>query len=130
MGDDLKFIDFHQLQIENKKHVKDIDERNKKLLALKLNAGKTVQTLNGLKKKLQDAIREQDMIHSEMKIKRSNQLKTIESIKKTKEEIEKGLFIKKKQNALKAFMKDMPDPHKFVEQKIKAEKLQKMSMNI
>ena len=42
MGDDLKFIDFHQLQIENKKHVKDIDERNKKLLALKLNAGKTV----------------------------------------------------------------------------------------
>ena len=26
MGDDLKFIDFHQLQIENKKHVKDIDE--------------------------------------------------------------------------------------------------------
>ena len=42
MGDDLKFIDFHQLQIENKKHVKDIDERNKKLLALKFNAGKTV----------------------------------------------------------------------------------------
>lgn len=35
MGDDLKFIDFHQLQIENKKHVKDIDERNKKLVALK-----------------------------------------------------------------------------------------------
>jgi hypothetical protein len=52
MGDELKFIDFHQLQIENKKHVKDIDERNKKLLALKLNSGKTVQTLNGLKKKL------------------------------------------------------------------------------
>jgi len=52
MGDDLKFIDFHQLQIENKKHVKDIEERNKKLLSLKLNSGKTVQTLNGLKKKL------------------------------------------------------------------------------
>jgi hypothetical protein len=29
MGDDLKFIDFHQLQIENKKFVKDIDEKNK-----------------------------------------------------------------------------------------------------
>jgi hypothetical protein len=42
MGDDLKFIDFHQLQIENKKHVKDIDERNKKLLSMKLNSGKTV----------------------------------------------------------------------------------------
>jgi len=58
MGDDLKFIDFHQLQIENKKHVKDIDERNKRLLGLKLNSGKTVQTLNVLKKKLQDVDRE------------------------------------------------------------------------
>ena len=35
MGDDLKFIDFYQLQIENKKYVKEIDEKNKKLLALK-----------------------------------------------------------------------------------------------
>lgn len=69
MGDDLKFIDFHQLQIENKKHVKDIDERNKKLIALKHNSGKTVQTLNGLKKKLNDANRDYDMIQSDMKIK-------------------------------------------------------------
>lgn len=52
MGDDLKFIDFHQLQIENKKHVKDIDERNTKLLDLKLTTGKVVQKLNELKKKL------------------------------------------------------------------------------
>ena len=96
MGDDLKFIDFHQLQIENKKHVKDIDERNKRLLALKLNAGKTVQTLNGLKKKLQDAIREQDMISSEMKIKSANQKKTIESIKKTKDEISVAHYNNKK----------------------------------
>ena len=37
MGDDLKFIDFHQLQIENKKHVKDIEERNNKLMSLKFD---------------------------------------------------------------------------------------------
>jgi hypothetical protein len=42
MGDDLKFIDFHQLQIENKKFVKDIDDRNKTLLKLKLESGTTV----------------------------------------------------------------------------------------
>ena len=36
MGEDLKFIDFHQLQIENKKHVKDIDDSNNKLLILKV----------------------------------------------------------------------------------------------
>jgi chromosome segregation ATPase len=66
MGDDLKFIDFHQLQIENKKHVKDIDERNKKLLALKMTTGllhlysnfigKTLQSLNDLKVKLEKAM--------------------------------------------------------------------------
>ena len=96
MGDDLKFIDFHQLQIENKKHVKDIDERNKKLLALKLNSGKTVQTLNGLKKKLQDAMRIQDMNTSEMKIKMQNQIKTKKSIEKTKREIQFVDFNNKK----------------------------------
>lgn len=52
MGDDLKFIDFHQLQIENKKHVKDIDERNKKLVQLKHTKGKTESTLNKLKSDL------------------------------------------------------------------------------
>ena len=40
MGDDLKFIDFHQLQIENKVYVKEIDEKNKKLLMLKIATGK------------------------------------------------------------------------------------------
>jgi len=52
MGEDLKFIDFHQLQIENKKHVKDIDDRNNKLLLLKVSAANTVQSLNDLKIKL------------------------------------------------------------------------------
>lgn len=42
MGDDLKFIDFHQLQIENKKYVNDINDRNKKLMSLKMTTGKTV----------------------------------------------------------------------------------------
>lgn len=58
MGDDLKFIDFHQLQIENKKHVKDIDERNKKLVALKQTKGKTDQTLSSLWNKLETAEKE------------------------------------------------------------------------
>ncbi len=58
MGDDLKFIDFHQLQIENKKHVKDIDERNKKLVALKQTKGKTDQTLSKLWRNLEQAEKE------------------------------------------------------------------------
>ncbi len=89
MGDDLKFIDFHQLQIENKKHVRDIDERNKKLLALKLSSGKTVQTLNNLKKKLHDAIAEQTLIQSEIKVKHLKQLRTKEDIEKSEKTLEK-----------------------------------------
>ena len=38
-GDELKFIDFHQLQIENKKYLKDLEDKNTKLLELKLQVG-------------------------------------------------------------------------------------------
>merc|ERR1711990_307543 len=57
MGEELKFIDFHQLQIENKKHVKDIDDRNNKLIILKVSAASPVQSLNELKKDLSIAER-------------------------------------------------------------------------
>ena len=92
MGDDLKFIDFHQLQIENKKHVKDIDERNKKLLQLKLNSGKTVQTLNSLKKKLQEAIKMQEMIARDMQMKKIKYDRTKEDIGKARVEIGKAKY--------------------------------------
>jgi len=56
MGDDLKFIDFHSLQIENKQNVKNIDEKNKKLLKEKASAAETTSELqtrrNELKEKM------------------------------------------------------------------------------
>jgi Domain of unknown function (DUF4201) len=117
MGDDLKFIDFHQLQIENKKHVKDIDERNKKLLSLKLNSGKTVQTLNSLKKKLQDAMRMQESIKRDTENKKNKYERTKEDIGKARSEINKAKFLKKQQLALQLQITNMPDPLKFVDQK-------------
>ena len=117
MGDDLKFIDFHQLQIENKKHVKDIDERNKKLLALKLNSGKTVQTLNNLKKKLKNSEKEQESVSKDMIMKRSKYDRTKEDIKKAREEIDAAKDLMKRQKNLQLMIKDMPDPLKFVDQK-------------
>lgn len=117
MGDDLKFIDFHQLQIENKKHVKDIDERNKKLLALKLNSGKTVQTLNSLKKKLQDAIRLQEMIAKDMQVKKQKFERNKEDITRAKKEIEKIIMNNRTQAGMQQEMADMPDPLMYVKQK-------------
>jgi hypothetical protein len=55
MGEELKFIDFHQLQIENKKHVKDIDDRNNKLLILKVSSANSVGHLQELKDQLAEA---------------------------------------------------------------------------
>ena len=64
-NDDLQFIDFHQLQIENKKLVRDIDDRNKQLLSLKVTSGKSTQrltqikdTLNKEEKKLKEFVQE------------------------------------------------------------------------
>lgn len=69
MGEDLKFIDFHQLQIENKKHVKDIDDRNNKLLILKVSAANTVLSLNELKNKLLEAEHEEQEIEKDLQLK-------------------------------------------------------------
>ena len=88
MGEDLKFIDFHQLQIENKKHVKDIDDRNKKLLQLKLDSGKIVQGLNELKKKLTEATKTQEELARKLADYNQSLLKKREDVQKTKNRTE------------------------------------------
>ena len=45
MGDDLKFIDFHQMQIQNKKHIDDIEDRNDRLLKFKNSSANVSHTL-------------------------------------------------------------------------------------
>ncbi len=67
MGDVLHFIEFHQLQIENKQDIAKIEERNKELLKLKTTTGSTVQALNSLKKKLGKLIAESDWTQGEIK---------------------------------------------------------------
>jgi Domain of unknown function (DUF4201) len=48
-GDVLHYIDFHQLQIENKQLAAKVEERNDELLKLKVTTGRTLQILNQLK---------------------------------------------------------------------------------
>jgi hypothetical protein len=43
VGDVLHYIDFHQLQIENKQYLAKIEEKNAELTRLKLTTGRTVQ---------------------------------------------------------------------------------------
>ena len=56
-NNELQFIDFHQLQIENKKYVKEVDEKNKLLLKLKMTIGKITQDKNNYKNRLSNELR-------------------------------------------------------------------------
>ncbi len=71
MGDVLHYIDFHQLQIENKQYIAKIDERNQELLKLKMTTGRTVQVLNSLKKTLTGVIQESEFLRSEISARKS-----------------------------------------------------------
>ncbi|KAM3131638.1 hypothetical protein pb186bvf_016302 [Paramecium bursaria] len=82
MGDDLKFIDFHQLQIENKKYVKLIDEKNKKLLSLKIATGKISAILIDERNRLQNEIEQCNKLIDEIEDKNKKIAKTKEQIKK------------------------------------------------
>ena len=65
-SDDLQFIDFHQLQIENKKLVRDIDERNKELITLKLTSGRCTLRLTNVKTTLQKEEKELEQLKHEI----------------------------------------------------------------
>ena len=62
---ELKFIDFYQLQIENKKYMKEVDEKNKMLLKLKMTIGKISQDKNKYKKDLDEKINKLNKIDQE-----------------------------------------------------------------
>jgi len=76
MGDVLHYIDFHQLQIENKQYISRIEERNEELLRLKMTTGKTVQTLNSLKQRLHALLSESESLQKEIAA-RTEQLRKV-----------------------------------------------------
>ena len=84
-GDVLKFIYFHQLEIENQKHMKEIDEENKTLLRLKNESGSINDMLKKMKDELANA--ENDLRSKKEEIK--SRLKNIESAKKEEEDAER-----------------------------------------
>jgi len=128
-GDDLKFIDFHQLQIENKKSIREIEQRNSQLMQYKLNATRVMQTLQSLKTQLHDASREEKFNADEMKSMEQKKIKNEKTIGDTQKEISKLLADTRMRREEQQEQTDMPDPFKFVEQKIKAAELEKVRSN-
>lgn len=66
-GDVLHYIDFHQLQIENKQFAAKIEEKNGELLALKSTTANTVLMLTNLKQQLSAATKEVTSLKTQIK---------------------------------------------------------------
>jgi hypothetical protein len=67
VGDVLHYIDFHQLQIENKQYLARIEEKNAELLRLKLTTGNTVQALNTLKSRLSELSKQASSLRGDIR---------------------------------------------------------------
>ena len=117
IGDVLHYIDFHQLQIENKQYVAKIEERNEELLAVKMSTGKTLHVLNELKQRLNDKLAECQRFKNELVEKRAQTNKLKQENKRVAVEVrvEKRLRNKLRQQMEEA--SDQPNIEDYIIQK-------------
>jgi len=129
MGDVLHYIDFHQLQIENKQYVAKIEERNDELLKLKMTTGNTVQVLNNLKRKLNNLISESEWLKNEIKTRTELCGKIKEDNKRVQDEIVKASRSNKTLSTQNEAAQDMPEVLDYVKQKAEMYELQQAVKN-
>jgi hypothetical protein len=117
MGDVLHYIDFHQLQIENKQYMAKIEERNDELLKLKMTTGNTVQVLNNRKRMLNNLISESEWLKNEIKTRTELCAKIKEEGRKVQEEIDKASRANQGLQTAEEAGQDMPQVLDYVSQK-------------
>jgi chromosome segregation ATPase len=117
VGDVLHYIDFHQLQIENKQYVATIEERNDELLQVKLLTGKTIQVLNEFKKRLSEKLEEETWLKNEVSSKRA----LLSKLFKEEERVDKELRVERRsRNRLRQQIEEaaaMPNIEDYIQQK-------------
>jgi hypothetical protein len=87
IGDVLHYIDFHQLQIENKQYVAKIEDRNDELLTVKLSTGKTLQALNELKRVLNEKMAESEWLRQQVEEKQAQKAKLMTENKRVGKDV-------------------------------------------
>ena len=124
VGDVLHYIDFHQLQIENKQYVAKIEERNDELLSVKLLTGKTIQVLNDYKRRLSEKLDEEAWLKSEVSGKRT----LLSKLDREEDRVDKELRVEQRQkNRLRQQIEEassMPDIEDYIGQKKEMYELQ------
>lgn len=118
-SDSLHYIDFHQLQIENKQFLSKIEERNQELLSMKLTTGKTIVSLNDHKKQLLEEVGEFQALNNEVVEKKNLLERSIDECRKVHAFIKVS---KRKSNKLRQEVEDsaameMPNIEDYVTQK-------------
>jgi hypothetical protein len=111
-GDDLQYIDFHQLQIENQCFVVKIEDATQELLELKRRSGRTTKMLNNMKSKLSNLAAEAKLLEDEINERKAMLTKTEQDIQKVVEEKESA---RKEHKKLKVQCRQGPDMPKVVD---------------
>lgn len=129
IGDVLHYIDFHQLQIENKQYIAKIEERNEELLSVKLSTGKTLRVLNELKHRLNEKVNESEWLKNEITNKKTllNKLKLEAGKVKKEVHVEKRTSNKLRQQIDEA--SEMPNVEDYIMQKRRMYELQSTLKN-
>jgi hypothetical protein len=119
IGDSLHYIDFHQLQIENKQFLAKIEERNEELLSMKLTTGKTIVSLNDFKKQLSDETIEYEALNTQITDKNALLEKSVVECKQVNQFIRLGRrkADKLKQEVDDAQAMEMPRIEDYITQK-------------
>jgi len=128
-GDDLQYIDFHQLQIENQQFVMKIDEANQELINLKRTSGRTVKILAGMKKKLSHLTAETKFYEEEIKDRKQALAKTEADIEKVVEEKDVARKDNKKLRMQSRISPEMPQVVDYVNQKAEQYELDAQKRN-
>jgi hypothetical protein len=129
VGDVLHYIDFHQLQIENKQYVAKIEERNDELLSVKHSGSKTTQALNEYKRRLNQQIDDANWLKNELNSKESLKVKLENEHKKVSKEL---VVERKARNRLKQQIEEaseMPDIEEYIMQKREMQNLESVKKN-
>lgn len=116
-GDDLQYIDFHQLQIESQQYAVRIEEANQELIELKRRAGRTVKILITMKKRLKGLTSEAKFLQGSIKEKKAMLTKTEHELTKVTEERESARKEAKRLRPHTHHKSEAPQVHDYVRQK-------------
>lgn len=129
LGDNLHYIDYHQLQIENKQYILKIEEKNNELLLIKLYGTKILRILNYNKKLLLDSIDKQNNLQSDLNNKKKLKVKLESELIKVRKEFD---VEKKNRNKLRQILEEkllMPNVEEYIMLKKNLQNLTLMKKN-